>query len=50
MRDCSGRIQYGLTEKKTFADIPDAWWAQPIALENPTGVVDSRGLSTWFII
>ena len=41
-RDYSGRIQ--MARKEDFEEIPDEWWAQ-YRIENPTGVVNTRGLT-----
>ena len=41
-RDYSGRIQ--MARKEDFEEIPDEWWAQYM-IENPTGVVNTRGLT-----
>ena len=41
-RDYSGRIQ--MARKEDFEEIPNEWWAQ-YKIENPTGVVNTRGLT-----
>jgi hypothetical protein len=41
-RDYSGRIQ--MARKEDFEEIPDEWWEQ-YRIENPTGVVNTRGLT-----
>ena len=41
-RDYSGRIQ--MARKEDFEEIPNEWWTQ-YKIENPTGVVNTRGLT-----